>query len=89
MADLKERVGEEGYVSALPDDAEPRSEMADKAHYGVSPRSGPDEGVTHVVARRIVDWIRAEFICEPHAFPKARPRVFGASTATNTSLQFF
>ena len=45
-ADLKERVGEEGYVSALPD----RCGTPDQGNGGIkritvfSPRSGPDEG---------------------------------------------
>ena len=45
-ADLKERVGEEGYVSALPDDAEPPTQ----GNGGItritvsSPLSDPDEG---------------------------------------------
>ena len=70
-ADLKERVGEEGYVSALPDDANP-----DQGNGGIkritvfSPRSGPDEGGAHMGGHARGDRIRAEFICEPHAFPK-------------------
>ena len=61
--------------------------MAGKAHYGVFAAPGPTGGGARVATPVVIgsELSSGGSPCSQNA----RPRVFGASTATNTPLQFF